>query len=88
MSAPMPTPVLPKLPRRDSFGAKFGRFVMLGLGVTLVISSVVNIVGAYQLIEASDEQSLGISRNQIVGTYAVMAVGGVALIWAGLRKKK
>ena len=67
---------------------KFLRFGLIGTGALAVMSAVVNIVGAYQLIDPSSEESLGITRNELVGTYGVILLVGAALIYAGLRWKK
>jgi hypothetical protein len=63
-------------------------FALIGTGALAVMSGVVNIIGAYKLIEDSDAASLGVSRNEIVGTYAVIALIGAALVFFGLRIKK
>lgn len=90
MNEPVPPPLLPpKLTRRPGgIGGKIARYFMLSFGATAVISAVVNITAAFQLLEASDEESLGVSRNEIVGTYAALLIGGLLLIWFGLRRKK
>jgi len=66
---------------------KFLRVGLIGFGALTVMSSVVNIIAAWQLIEAAEEQSLGITRHELVVTYGVMLVIGAALIVTGLRMK-
>ena len=63
-------------------------FGLIGTGALAVMSSVVNIIGAYQLIEPSDAESIGVSRNEIVGTYVVIALVGAMLVVFGWRMKK
>jgi len=63
-------------------------FGLIGTGALAVMSSVVNIIGAYQLIEQSDAESIGVSRNEIVGTYVVIALVGGTLVFFGWRLKK
>ena len=67
---------------------KFFGFGLLGCGALAVMSGVVNIIGAYQLIDRADAESLGVSRNEIVGTYVVIALVGGALVFLGWRIKK
>lgn len=73
---------------RAPFLTKVIRIGLVGFGASGVVSAIVNIVGAYQLIEPSDEQSLGITRNEIVGWYIVPLLGGGLLIYLGLRRWK
>ena len=47
-----------------------------------------NLIAAGQLIEAAEEQSLGITRNEFMLTYAVVLAVGVALVVAGLCWRK
>lgn len=63
-------------------------FGLIGTGALAAMSGVVNIVGAYQLIDQADAESLGVSRNELVGTYAVILLIGVALVFFGWRLKK
>ena len=67
---------------------KFFCFGLMGCGALAVMSAVVNIVGAWKLIDASTEESLGITRNEIAGTYAVIALVGAVMIYLGLRWRK
>ncbi|HVS52177.1 MAG TPA: hypothetical protein VHD62_07450 [Opitutaceae bacterium] len=67
---------------------KILRFGAIGCGALAVVSAVVNIAGAFSLIDAAEEQSLGLTRNEIVVPYAVMGAIGIVLIWLGLRRWK
>ena len=67
---------------------KFLRFGLIGLGALTVASAVVNMIAAWQLIEAAEEQSLGITRNEFMLTYGVVLAVGVALVGAGLCWRK
>ncbi len=63
-------------------------FGLLGSGALAVMSAAVNIYGAYQLIEPSDAESLGVSRGEIIGTYGVIFLAGLGLLLAGWRLRK
>lgn len=63
---------------------KLLRFGLIGIGALTVASAVVNLIAAGQLIEAAEEQSLGITRNEFMLTYGAVLAGGVALVVAGL----
>lgn len=67
---------------------KLLRFGLIGIGALTVASAVVNLIAAWQLIEAAEEQSLGITRNEFMLTYGVVLAGGVALVVAGLGWRK
>jgi hypothetical protein len=67
---------------------RFLCFGLIGTGALAVMSGVVNIIGAWQLLEPSDEQSLGITRHEVVGTYAAIMLGGALAIYLGLRWRK
>lgn len=66
----------------------FLRLGLIGLGAMTVISSAVNIVATWNLIEAAEEQSLGISRNEFILTYAAILPIGAAMIYFGLRWRR
>ena len=67
---------------------KFLRFGLIGCGAMSVVSAIVGIIGAYQLIEPSDEQSVGVTPFDFAGFYLVMLLGGLGMIWFGLRQRK
>lgn len=64
------------------------RVFLVGTGAMTIVMAVVNIVAAVRLIEPSDEASLGITRNEIIGWYAGPVVFGFILVWIGLRSWK
>ncbi len=61
---------------------------LIGSGALTVVSGVVNIIGAYQLIDPADAESLGVSRNEIVVTYIVIGLVGAVMIFLGWRLRK
>ncbi len=65
----------------------FFHFGLMGSGALAVMSGVVNIIAAYQLIDQSEGDSLGVSRNEFVVTYAGFVLVGLALIFFGWRLK-
>ena len=67
---------------------KFLRFGLIGFGALTVVSAFVNMIAAWQLIEAAEEQSLGITRNEFVGTYGVVFLVGAVIVVVGFRLKK
>jgi len=67
---------------------KLLRLGLIGIGALTVASAVVNLIAAGQLIEAAEEQSLGITRNEFMLTYGAVLAGGVALVVAGLGWRK
>ena len=71
----------PKLRKLFGFG-------LIGTGALAVMSGVVNIIAAYQLIDEADAASLGVTRNELVVTYAVILLVGAALVFFGWRLKK
>jgi hypothetical protein len=72
----------------SAFGRKVLRVALGGVGVSLIISSAVNVFAAYQLIEVSDEAAVGISRNEIVVGYLALGLAGALLIGLALRLRR
>jgi hypothetical protein len=72
----------------DPIIRKFLRLGLIGFGALTMTSALVNIIAASQLIDAAEEQSLGITRNEFVGTYGVMFAIGAAVVVAGWRWRK
>ncbi|MBI4624322.1 MAG: hypothetical protein HY736_14040 [Verrucomicrobia bacterium] len=72
---------------RSPFLAKAIRLGLIGTGATAIMSAVVGMIAAFQLIEPGDEQSLGITRNEVVGWYAILIVIGLLLAWLGFRRR-
>jgi hypothetical protein len=68
--------------------AKFLRFLLIALGALAVMSAVVNIMAAIELLEPSDETSIGLGRNFVVAEYSVQLLAGLALLYFGFRKRK
>ena len=71
----------PRLRNLFSFG-------LMGSGALAVMSGVVNIISAYQLIDAADAESLGVSRNEVVVTYGAILLVGAGMIVFGRRMRK
>lgn len=67
---------------------KLLRYALIGGGASAVISAVIGVISAYQLIEPSDEQAVGVTPGDFVGFYAVMLAVGAAMIYAGWRLRK
>lgn len=67
---------------------KFLRFGLVGFGALTIMSALVGMISAWQLIEAAEEQSLGITRGEFVGTYAVTLLVGATMVWLGFRLGK
>lgn len=67
---------------------KFLRLGLIGFGALALVSAVVNLIAAWQLIGAAEEQSLGITRHEFILTYGVVLAVGVALVGAGLCWRK
>jgi hypothetical protein len=67
---------------------KILRFGLIGCGALAAMSGIVNIAAAWQLIDPSAEASLGITRNELIGTYAALVAVGAAMIFGGFRLKK
>lgn len=72
----------------DPLLKKILRFGLIGCGALAIMSAIVNIIAAWRLIDPYSEESLGVTRNELVGTYAVILIVGAALIFAGLRWRK
>ncbi len=68
--------------------AKFLRFLLIALGAMAILSAVVNIMAAIELLEPSDDQSIGLGRNFVVAEYSVQFLGGLVMLYFGFRKKK
>ncbi len=67
---------------------KFLGFGLIATGALAAMSGVVNIVAAYRLIDEADAASLGVSRQELVITYAGFLLVGAVLIFLGWRLKK
>ena len=70
------------------FAAKARRFILVGIGSSLTISALIGGVAAWRLIEPSDEEAIGLSRNQFLAGYGVMLLCGLTLVWLGFRRRR
>ncbi|HEY0966587.1 MAG TPA: hypothetical protein VGD88_04280 [Opitutaceae bacterium] len=59
------------------------RYGLIGVGALTIVSAVVNVIGAYALIEVSDEAQLGFTRNEFIAWYVGPALFGVLMIVLG-----
>lgn len=75
-------------PARPTFARKALRFILGGAGISLIVSAVVNLVAAFQLIDAAEEQSLGITRNEIAASCSALLLMGVLLVFVAVRRGK
>ena len=60
--------------------------MLVGFGATLVVSAIVNIMGARELIGASEEAMSGITRAEIIRSFVASGLFGALLIYFGLRR--
>ena len=68
--------------------AKVLRFFVVGIGALTLVTAVVEIVASVKLLEPSDAESLGMSRNFVVTMNALQGAIGIVLIYFGLRRRK
>ena len=59
------------------------RYGLIGVGALTVVSAVVNVIGAFALIEVADEAQLGFTRNEFLAWYVGPALFGVLMIVLG-----
>lgn len=68
------------------------RTLLIAIGALTLVSAIVNVIAAYSLIGALEEESLNVTRGEVIGWYVGPALLGVALIVLGIlwgrRKKK
>ncbi len=66
------------------------RYFMIGFGAITLVSAVVNIIGAVQLIDATAEESLGVTQREVILWFVGPGVLGLALMVFGFvwRRKK
>ena len=67
---------------------KMLRFGLIGGGVSSIVSAVISTYSAFTLIEPSDEEAIGLSRNQFLAGYGVMLLCGLTLVWLGFRRRR
>jgi hypothetical protein len=68
--------------------AKLLRFFLVGIGALTLVTAVVEIVASVKLLEPSDAESLGMSRNFVITMNALQGAIGIVLIYVGLRRRK
>ncbi len=64
------------------------RYGLIGLGAITIVSAAVNVIGAFALIEVSDEAQLGFTRNEFIAWYIGPALFGLILIVVGARWRR
>jgi hypothetical protein len=72
----------------SSFVRRFLPGLLIGGGVTLILSAAVNLVSALILLEPSDAVALGISRDEVLRWYGGVLLAGGLLIGLGLRQRR
>ena len=73
---------------RPALLAKALRYTLVALGGSLVISGVINIIAAWTLIEKAEEESLGVTRLEVVSWFALLILAGIGLMVLGWRRTK
>jgi hypothetical protein len=68
--------------------AKLLRFFVVGIGALTLVTAAVEIVASVKLLEPSDAESLGMSRNFVITMNALQGAIGIVLIYFGLRRRK
>jgi hypothetical protein len=63
-------------------------YALIGFGALTLMSAVVNGLAVAQLIEPSDEESLGISRGEMLSWSALLLGVGTTMILLGLRWRR
>ncbi|GAB1489536.1 hypothetical protein MASR2M8_19890 [Opitutaceae bacterium] len=61
---------------------------LIGVGALMIVSAGVNAIGAFALIEVSDEAQLGFTRNEFIAWYVGPAVFGAGLIVLGVHWRR
>jgi hypothetical protein len=59
------------------------RYGLMFVGGSMLVSAVVNIIAAVKLIDPYAEESIGVTRGQVIGWYIFPAIFGIALIAFG-----
>jgi hypothetical protein len=68
--------------------AKLLRYFLVGIGALTLVTAVVEIVASVKLLEPSDAESLGMSRNFVITMNSLQGAVGITLIYVGLRRRK
>jgi putative flippase GtrA len=72
----------------ETWGKRILRYALIGGGASAMASAVIGVISAYELIEPSDAQTVGITPGDFLSFYALMLLGGAAMIFVGLRLRK
>jgi hypothetical protein len=64
------------------------RIALIVLGALAIMSAVVNLIAALELLEPGDEEAFGLSRHWLFAEYALQIVLGAAMIFIGFRRRK
>ncbi len=75
------------MPPRSLFLARAIRYGLLSAGSSALISGGVNLYAAFQLIDSSAEQSLGLTRQEVIAWCCASIVAGGLLLFLGIRRK-
>jgi hypothetical protein len=73
---------------RPSLRAKALRYTLIALGGSLVVSGVINIIATWILIEKAEEESLGVTRLEVVSWFGLLILAGMGLMVLGWRRAK
>jgi len=72
-------------PSRVPLAKRLGQLALICAGSTATVSALVNGAAAWWLIQSSDEESLGITRREILIWCAAIFVLGALLLYFGIR---
>jgi hypothetical protein len=68
--------------------AKALRYLVIGIGAITTVTALVEIIAAVKLLEPSDAESLGMSRNFVITMNSLQGAVGIVLMYFGLRRRK
>lgn len=63
------------------------RAVLVMLGAAAIVSAIVNLVAAVQLLEPADAEAIGLSRGFVVTEYSVQLLFGAVMLFFGFRRR-
>lgn len=64
------------------------RLLLILLGAAAIVSAIVNIIAAVQLLEPSDAEAIGLSRGFVVTEYSVQLLFGAVMLFFGFRRRR
>ncbi len=66
------------------------RYGLIGVGASSVTTAVVNIIAAVQLLDPQSAESIGVTRNEVIGWYILPGLMGITMMVFGFcwRRKK